>query len=221
MNRKVILGLTALLLAALACSALSLDMNQVVGSGHVISESRRVANFTAVELLGSADVTVVPGSNQSVVVKADDNIVPLIETTVNNGTLVIRTKPSTSFRTPNRVQVIVTMNNPDHVTLSGSGNLSVSGVTGPVFAVDLAGSGEITVTGTADSVSINLPGSGNVHCDGLKARSAKVTLLGSGIVTVYASESLDASILGSGTIRYSGNPAQVTKNISGSGTITP
>ncbi len=221
MHRRILVGLAVLVLATLACSALSLDMNRVVGSGHVISESRTVAEFTAVELQGSADVTVVPGSKQSVVVEADDNIVPLIETTVNNGTLVIGTRPSTSFSTPNRVQVTVTMNNPNHVALSGSGSLNVSGVTGPDITVDLAGSGEITVTGTADRVTINLPGSGNVDCDGLKARSAKVTLMGSGTILVYASESLDANILGSGTIRYSGNPAQVTKQISGSGTISP
>ena len=80
---------------------------------------------------------------------------------------------------------------------------------------------EAGIYGASRNVAINLPGSGNVHCDSLKAKSAKVTLMGSGTVAVYASQSLDASILGSGTIRYSGNPAQVTKHISGSGTIAP
>lgn len=221
MNRSFFLGLTAMALAALACSTLSIAPNTVVGSGHVISESRTVPGFTAVELQGSADVKVVPGGTQSVIVEADDNIVPLIETTVRDGTLVISNKPNTNITTPNGVRVTVTMNNPTHIALSGSGSMTVSGVSGPDLAVDLAGSGEVTVNGTADSVTINLPGSGNVHCDSLKAKSAKVTLMGSGTVAVYASQSLDASILGSGTIRYSGNPAQVTKHISGSGTIAP
>ncbi len=221
MNRRIFLSLAVLGLAALACSFLSMSPNTVVGNGHVISESRTVPSFTGVELQGSADVKVVPGSTQSVVVEADDNIVPLVETTVRNGTLVIRNRLNTNIMTSNHMRVTVTMNNPSRVVLGGSGNMDVSGVSGPDLTVDLSGSGEILVNGTADHVTITLPGSGNINCEALKAKSAKITILGSGTVTVYVSESLDGTIMGSGTIHYAGNPPQVTKHISGSGTIAP
>lgn len=221
MNRKIFLGLAALVLASLACSFLAGAPNTVVGSGHVISEPRTVQNFTAIELQGSADVTVTPGSSQSVIVEADDNIVPLIETTVRNGTLVISSKPNTNIMTSQHIRVTVTMNNPTRVAVSGSGNMNVSGVSGPDLTVDLSGSGGIIVNGTADRVTISLPGSGTIDCEALKAKSATVTIMGSGNITVYASERFDGTIVGSGTIRYTGNPAQVTRHISGSGTIEP
>ncbi len=223
MNRKILLGIAALMLAALACSTLSMGTNRVVGSGHVVSESRTVGNFTAVDVQGSADVTVALGSAESVVVQADDNIVPMVETAVQNGTLVIGMKPATNITSFSPVRVTVTLKrmNLDGLSLSGSGNLKVAGMSGADLSVRLSGSGEITVDGSIDQVTISLPGSGNIHCEGLKAKSAKVTLLGSGNISVYASESLDASIVGSGTIRYAGNPSQVTKNVSGSGVITP
>jgi hypothetical protein len=209
------------MLAALACSSLFTDTSQVVGSGHVIGETRDVANFTSVELAGSADVNILLGNAESVNVEADDNIAPLIQTIVTNGRLVISTKSNIHFTTANRVVVTLAMKSLERVTLSGSGNLHVADMAGPDLVVDLPGSGDITVDGVANHVTISLPGSGNIQCNGLKAKSAKVTLMGSGNITVYASENLDANIAGSGTIRYEGNPAQVTKSITGSGTITP
>jgi hypothetical protein len=107
------------------------------------------------------------------------------------------------------------------VTLRGSGNIVVSQMAGDNLVVNLPGSGNITVTGTAATLNVNLSGSGNVYCGELKAKSATVTLNGSGEVEVFANQNLDASMRGSGTIRYSGNPAQVSKNITGSGSITP
>ncbi len=220
-NRRLFISIVVLALAALACSTLSTNPNSVVGSGHVISESRTVPAFTAVELQGSSTVDVVPGSVQSVTVQADDNILPLITTSVSSGTLIINTKSNTSLVPTTQVHVTVVMNNPMHLALTGSGTLNASGVTGPDLTVDLTGSGNVTVKGTTDHVTINLPGSGNVYCDSLTAKSVVVTLLGSGTIQVYASQSLDATIAGSGTIRYSGNPPQVTKHISGSGSIVP
>ncbi len=221
MNKRLQVSTAVLVLAALACSRLSVVTNRVIGSGHVTSEARNVASFTSVELAGSADVNILLGDAQSVNVEADDNIAPLIQTIVTNGKLIINTKPNIDFTSGNPVVVTISMRSLERVTLSGSGHLNVGAMMGPDLAIDLPGSGDITVEGGANNVNINLSGSGNVQCSGLKAKSAKVTLSGSGNATVYASETLDANISGSGTIHYDGNPAQITKSITGSGSITP
>lgn len=221
MNGKVIAAISILLLAMLACSAIPMTSNAVVGSGKVTSETRNVSGFTGVRLAGSADVDVKLGPAESVIVQADDNIVPLIETTVSVGKLIIRTKPFTNIRTANPIHVTVVAKSLDEITLGGSGSIHATGMTGPKLIVALPGSGDITVTGTTSNATITLLGSGNIYCDGLKAHSVGVQIMGSGNVTTYADESLDASILGSGNIQYSGQPAQVTKDIKGSGMITP
>jgi hypothetical protein len=221
MSKRLLLSLIVLVLPALACSFVGVSPSRVVGSGKVASETRQVSGFNTVELRGSADVSVTQGEAEAVVVEADDNILPLIETTVQNGRLIISTKPNTSLTTTNPVHVNVTIKSLQGLTLSGSGNVDVSSLAGQDLNIVLSGSGDITVSGAADRVAIRLPGSGNVICSGLKARSATVTLAGSGNVAVYASESLDASLLGSGTIHYDGNPAQVRKSVSGSGSIAP
>ncbi len=228
MNRKILLGIAALMLAALACQAVSLPantlpvQNRVVGSGKIASEPRRVVGeFSSVELAGSGDVNILLTNVQSVNVESDDNIVPLIETKVVDGKLIVSTKPGVDFTTSHGVIVTVGIKSLEHVTLSGSGKIVIGKMSGPELAIDLPGSGEITCDGTVDHLTINLPGSGNIMCEQLKAHKADATVQGSGTISLFADESLNASVPGSGTIRYEGNPPQVSKSVTGSGTITP
>ena len=221
MTRKILFGFAALILASLACSTLTRSTNRVVGSGHVVSEPRTVGSFTSVALAGSADVNILLGDKESVNVEADDNILPLIETTVKDDTLVIGTKPLTNIAPSSHVVVTVVVKSLKGTTLSGSGNMNIGAMSGTDLLINLPGSGDITAEGAVDHLTVNLLGSGHVDCHQLKARSANVTLTGSGDINVNATESLNASIVGSGNIRYEGNPAQVKKSITGSGTITP
>jgi hypothetical protein len=56
--------------------------NAIQGSGVSKTESRSVGSFSKIDLSGSPDVEVAVGPATSVSVTADDNIVPIIETTV-------------------------------------------------------------------------------------------------------------------------------------------
>jgi hypothetical protein len=215
----VIIMLTAVLLSGCNFIPVNINISVIKGSGSVTSETRTVTGFTSVSLVGSADVDVKFGDTESVVVSADDNIVPLIETKVENNQLIIGSKPGVRYSTTNPVIVTLTMKSMDSAVLSGSGNFTVHDISADSLKLDLTGSGNLTVNGTANSVAIMLSGSGNVTCDGLQAKDASVTITGSGNVSVYASSSLDAVVSGSGNIKYSGNPASVNKSVTGSGTI--
>ena len=221
MNKKFLAILVVLILTVSGCNAGPFNTNTIVGSGKVASETRTVSGFDYVELKGSGNVEISFGTTESVTVKGDDNILPLIETSVLGDTLVINTKPFTTMTTANEIKISITMKSLQGLTLSGSGNIDVAGVNGKSIVVEMPGSGNITVNGTSDSVTIRLPGSGNIFCEGLKTQSATVTMDGSGNITVFASNLLDASIRGSGSIHYFGNPTQVKTNVTGSGTITP
>jgi hypothetical protein len=225
MYKTIFIILITLALSAMACSIGTIAVNpggQIQGSGNVVSENRSVSGFTSIALQGSANVYVTIGDTESVVVKTDDNILPLIETRVQNGQLIISTKDNTSFTTSaDPVRVDVAMKSLDDIKLSGSGIINVPELNGEAINVNLPGSGNINVAGEVAHANINLGGSGIVSCSGLKAKSATVNLSGSGNVKVYASDSLDATLSGSGTIQYSGNPTNVSKNVTGSGSITP
>ena len=65
-----------------------------------------------------------------------------------------------------------------------------------------------------------LDGSGQARLLGLVARDVRAVIGGSGELLVTATDRLDASVPGSGEIIYAGNPAHVTKSVTGSGEIT-
>jgi hypothetical protein len=224
MNKRFLVILIILSLATFACSAVTVNFGPsqtIQGSGEIVSETRNVSGFTALSLQGSADVDVTFGDAEAVVVEADDNILPLIQTNVQNGQLVISTKNNTNYQSAYPARVLVTMKSLDGLRLNGSGSINVSDLNGDSLQITLPGSGNITVQGTANSVNITLSGSGIVNCAELKAKSATAKISGSGNIDVYASSSLDARVSGSGVIKYSGNPVNVTKSVSGSGTILP
>ena len=76
--------------AIITCSCVVVIPGETVeGSGNIITEEREVAEFTKVHLKGSGNVIVSQGQTQSLQVKTDDNIMPLIETDVSDKKLTI------------------------------------------------------------------------------------------------------------------------------------
>jgi putative autotransporter adhesin-like protein len=188
------------------------------GSGVPAEQTRVVPAFKGVELAGSLIATVRVGSPRSVVVRADDNLLSHVTTTVRSGRLVIDTPGSFSTRTPTRVAV--TTPSFDALALSGSGILSVQNVRARTLTVTLTGSGVLRAGGTADRLVATLGGSGVEALSGVVARDAHAVVTGSGRIDLTVTRALDASIVGAGGIVYGGNPKHVTTSVTGKGAIT-
>jgi Putative auto-transporter adhesin, head GIN domain len=213
----------AVLLAAAAVAVLlTSDLNppglQVHGNGIAAAQARTVPAFSKLELAGSAEVVVTAGLRQSVVVHADRNLLRHVTTRVTSGMLVIGSTGSFTTRSPMRV--VVTVPTLTSAELSGSGTMSITGISTPRLTLTLPGSGVLRASGTAAQLDITLDGSGQALLAGLVAGHVRAILAGSGTIAVTAKTSLFASVTGSGTITYSGNPPQLTTNVTGSGAVT-
>jgi len=191
----------------------------VQGSGIAATQTRAVAGFNRLDLAGSSMVTVVVGGRQSVVVHADSNLLGRVTTHVVGGTLLIGT--TGSFTTRTSMSVDITVPTLAAVTLSGSGQLSVSGISTPVLTVSLPGSGAMDASGTVTRLDVTLGGSGLAQLDQLTARDVHAVVSGSGLIRVTATASLDASVPGEGAIVYGGNPPRVITSVTGVGAVTP
>lgn len=188
------------------------------GSGVPATETRDVPAFTALDLAGTNAVTVRVGSPQSVRVTADDNLLDNVTTTVRSGALVIGEVGSWTTRSPMRVDV--TVPSLDRVALTGTGTITVAGVSAIGFTAELEGTGTVVAAGSADRLTAVLSDSGTLALSGLVARDVTARLDGTGTIRVTATSSLDALLSGTGAILYSGNPPTVTKNVAGTGAIT-
>ncbi len=224
---------------ALTINLFNGDANTVAGSGKEVNVARKVSAFTVLRLDSSVDVHAHQGATPGVSVHADDNIEPLVETTVEGDTLVVRMKKGTSFRTNHNVVVDVVFTSLTaaqqhgsgdlHIdklsgpkfesTIAGSGDLQIDGAQLGSFALSIAGSGDVTVSGSADEARIGIAGSGDVDARRLAAKRVSVSISGSGDAHVNASDAIDAKVAGSGDISYSGHPHDVLRRVSGSGSI--
>ncbi|MGD8296012.1 MAG: head GIN domain-containing protein, partial [Desulfobacterales bacterium] len=195
-----------------------------------------VSEFNKVHLKGSGNVFLSQGEEQSLIIKTDDNILPLIETDVSGKKLTI-SHGKHNLR-PTVFEVFITVKNIEDVAISGSGivrgkdlfiadafytEISGSGdmdlevETGRLEA-KISGSGSIHLSGKAEDYTVSISGSGEVKAFEVQAKNVSVKISGSGDCRVHAAESLVVKISGSGDVYYKGRPRIDTK-ISGSGSL--
>lgn len=189
------------------------------GSGVAKTEVREVPAFSKVALEGSLRAEITAGAAQHVELSGDDNLVPLMTTEVEGQRL--RIAPKKSIRP--KLEMVAKIATPKlgAVSASGSTVIVLRGLDGDAFDLDTSGSSKVTATGTSGSVTIRVSGSGAVDARELHAQNVKVVVSGSGDLEVYATDVLDVTISGSGRVRYAGNPRDVRKSISGSGSLEP
>jgi hypothetical protein len=227
----------ACLVAFMPFAASAAQAASLTGSGSSATEARPVGEFQAISLRGSIDAEVRQGPT-AVSVTADDNLLPHLETVVEDGTLQVRWKSGTSLRTRGKVQVNISTPRLTSAASSGSGDVRIDGFDTPSLKLALSGSGDaqlralttdeltVTISGSSDvkgsgkarKVSIGIAGSGNVRLGDLKADDVKVSIAGSGDAEVNAAKALEVKIAGSGDVLYSGDAA-LTSRVAGSGTI--
>lgn len=211
----------------------------VQGSGAVKRQARQVAHFTGIafELPGKLEVR--SGDSEGLTVETDDNLLPLVETVVENGTLKIRAaKRDMNLRTRN-LKVVVNARQVERLSLAGSGTIDADSLRGPRLNVDIGGSGDVKVrnldsdslavtlggsgdfeagSGSARQLSVSIGGSGTVNMGRVQSDKVSINVAGSGEATVWARHELNMSIAGSGDVNYYGDP-RISKSVVGSGDV--
>jgi hypothetical protein len=109
----------------------------------------------------------------------------------------------------------------DAIASFGSGSISANGLAARAFGLTISGSSAATLKGTAESFDLSVFGSGDVQAGELIAKQVNVNVSGSADAVVQATQSLNASVTGSGDVTYFGNPANVQRNVTGTGAVKP
>jgi len=211
-------------------------VNRAELTGETTTQTRSVDGFTGIALSGNAHLTVTQGDAFSVAVTTDSGLQKHIDTTVRGQKLEIDQNYSIAGRSPD-VTVTVTMPLLSYLDLSGSSSTTIGQMHGDSLhvsssgssdiridaqvqelAVEVAGSGDLVLAGTAGTADITVSGSGTVSGSTLTAATAHVSVSGSGDVTLRVNTDLGAKVSGSGSINYYGDPV-VSSDVSGSGSV--
>lgn len=187
-----------LILQLLACSL-------VQGDGVAVDEDRDAQGAVAVDNATFVDVLWSAAEDASASLRCDQNLLPYLETEVQDGTLRLRTPPNLILDPA--VDCTLTVTTPclqavsqsgsgdfiaqteacglDAVHISGSGGVQLGVVSAGAFSWHGSGAGALTLEQlTADSVSLHGSGSGGADLGEVAVGAIDVDLSGSGGVTL-------------------------------------
>lgn len=164
--------------------AFSVNGKTVEKSGKIITEERKVKNFTGVELACCGVLTLSQGNEESLVIEAPEDIMDMIETEVRGGTLVIdikRRQLFTLFKREHSVKFTLVMKEIEEAGVSGSGKIKAKNIHSKDLDLNINGSGEFIVDGLkAEKLDVALSGSGEFDIADFNGKDIKVTISGSG-----------------------------------------
>jgi hypothetical protein len=230
-NRK-----TIPLITFIAVILTSSCTSPIEGIGPQISKEISIAKFEELKLEIPATVTLVMSDTVQCVIKAQQNIIDVIQFENSGNELEISSNKRFEGDSPIEIflstQFIkeLTLNGSGTIqslnpiktksidaSLNGSGKISLIAMVDKLMA-DLNGSGTIILEGTADKSDLNITGSGDIYAQDLITNKSSIDITGSGNASLFATAKLNAEITGSGIIDYKGNP-ELTSKITGSGEI--
>ncbi|MBV6394744.1 MAG: hypothetical protein HFACDABA_00311 [Anaerolineales bacterium] len=211
------------------------------GSGAIKTETRSVSGFDKIDIDYPADVVIQQGASESLMIEADENLLPQLVSEVRDGTLHIENREHNFKKRVNPSQIVritITVRELREVDFSTAGELTLTGLKGKALSVflsgagnvtlnnlelekltaSLSGAGEFTTSGSASELSLTISGFGSFNSPNLKTETADIQISGAGSATLRVEKTLDASISGAGSVNYYGSPS-VTRAVSGAGSV--
>ena len=237
MKRNSLIILVVLGLALTSCG-LPVRYTTVRGTGNVITESRRVSGFDAVDLSGIGTLIIQQGDSESLEITAEDNLMPYLESRVSGSRLELGVQQFVNIQPTKDIVYHLTvidlsaietsgLGNVEmdslstaqlSIDISGSGNVKIGDLQAEKLNLDVSGMGEITIAGEANDQTVEISGSGSYQAGNLQSSITRVQISGSGNAVVWADEDLNVNISGMGTVNYYGSPV-ISSEITGAGKL--
>ncbi len=230
--------LTTVLFAFLLNTGCINEVNTLKGDGNLTTMNHDIGYFNKLDLRGMFNVILKEGKEESLVIETDDNLHQHINIEIKNNVLHINSDRDIMLR-PSKMDIRITYTDLENLSSGGACNLTgKTTIRAESFTLDISGAaaGElnfetenletnvsgassITLTGYANSHKVTLSGASKLMAKNLNTEKTLINLSGAGAANIYATQLLDASLSGVGSIKYEGNPKTRLTNVSGIGSI--
>jgi hypothetical protein len=104
------------------------------------------------------------------------------------------------------------------LAVNGNGSMDID-IKGDILKAEVSGSGNLALRGYATSMDAMISGSGAINGYTCSIESAKIKLTGSGSAELNVTNAIDATVLGSGTVKHKGNTKTSQKKVYGTGSV--
>lgn len=226
---KIILSLLTLLVFN-SC-AFDINFGQMRGNGNVITEDLNITdNFNEVSAANGWEVILQKGSEISVIIEADENIINAAEIYVKNNTLKVYCEKNIGRATSKKVFVTY-VDDLNGISASSGANLTTKQVLkgdnlsidvssgGHIrteaivrnISTDVSSGGQINITGSTESLDAEVSSGGVINANELKAKYAVANASSGGAIDLYVTDKLQARASSGGDIDYWGSPKEVDK----------
>lgn len=175
------------------------DSNRVVGTGPIVTKNLEFSAFDKIENTGVANFYIAIGSPQTVVLKAQQNIIDVMTYEVVGQTLKVGVEDNVSLGNHEEIRFDITVPSITNIGLIGVGNYILSG-------------------DDQDELTINLIGVGNVDAYDMKVGTCIINSIGVGDCKVHVLNELTVTITGVGNVYYKGTPS-ITSSVTGLGQL--
>lgn len=207
------------------------------GSGTIITDNRKVTDFTKIDVNGGFQIVLKQDSSLNLNISIDDNLLEFVETEVDGNTLKISNTRNICGTDDAKIIIGVKnleeLNGSGAVTFSSEGRLNVKDL-----SIDLSGAGhtdldlsaanvrtkgsgstEILLKGQAASNTVNMKGNGEFNALDFVVGNYNIETTGSGDYKINVLKSLIVKTTGASSIEYRGNPAVVKNQETGSSNL--
>ncbi|MCB9015150.1 MAG: DUF2807 domain-containing protein [Lentimicrobiaceae bacterium] len=237
-----IISLTFITFNFTSCTGESLD-DCYTSTGPQITEERPCEAFKKIELYNNVNLILIPGNEYQIRVEAGKHIIDAIKTEIKDSTLTIKNTLKCNWvrNYEKELTVYATIPRLEEIRYEGSGDINTQGqLTLDSLKVNIwGGSGsfnfdvninklnlamhygtvDFQVKGMALITSIYANSYGPFLCSNLISNIVYIRNNGSNNCYVHARHILEVTITSVGDIYYSGNPYQISADITGSGKL--
>jgi hypothetical protein len=207
--------------------------------------TRNLAPFKRLDISGTAEIALVQGGTESVVITTPASREEYIDAEVRGDTLYIEAADSSRWWNlvlggggARTTQIVITFKELESIAAAGTVKLTsaeikvpdlrISGAGGTSVRIDnlqtgqlrLSGAGALKaeLAGRVTEQNVSIAGAGEYRGGKLVSQNATVSVAGAGQVVINAEKTLNATISGAGSVDYIGDP-KVTERVSGAGRV--
>ena len=206
-------------------------------------ESRNVISFHALNISNAFQVILNQSNTEALAVSADNKEdVPNIRTAVENGTLRIWFDDNKKWWPKNRkLKIYLSVKNIDQIKASGATDINIEGglkatslklslsgasdlegqlTISEELTAHLSGASDITISGTANKVTIDASGASDIKAYDFTATTCNVEASGASSVRITADKEMSVKLTGASSVSYKGNASIRDIKTSGASSIS-
>ncbi len=216
--------LAILFLSAIACTSCVFMEPSIKGNGNVVEETRRVGDFDEIKVSRGMNVYITQSSSSKVVVKADENLLDIIETRVEGNTLNVTSKQN--IRRATSKKVYISVSDLSKITATAGSNVFSESelqwknlelkctagsnmkleVKARELKVSTSSGSNIKLEGKADKFVGKATSGSNLKAGELTTEKCEVRVSSGANIWISAKDNLNAHASSGGNIFYSGRP---------------